>query len=189
METVTARLKETWPEVMEHRGVRIAPLREALNFASEIVGPMSVVLLLAAGFVLLIVCANLANLMLSRAVARSREVSIRLAVGADRGRLIRQMLTESALLAVAGGALGVALANWGARWLDGLVPPDIYRIGSFKLDASGLAFALGASAERRIASTVPGGRRHARPAGLVDEVHEHDRVESLTATPASATKL
>lgn len=151
METVNARLRETWPELMEHRGVRVAPLRESLNFASEIIEPMSLVLLLASGFVLLIVCANLANLMLSRAVGRSREVSIRLAVGAERGRLIRQLLTESALLALAGGALGVLLANWGARWLDGLIPPDLYRVGSFELDAGGLAFALAASLASAVA--------------------------------------
>ncbi len=103
------------------------------------------VLLGAAAFVLLIACSNVANLMLARATGRNRELALRAALGAGRRRLSSQLLTESLLLAIAGGAAGVALAWWGTRLLVSLAPAQIPRLDEIRLDPAVLLFALGAS--------------------------------------------
>ncbi len=98
------------------------------------------------GVVLLIACANLASLLVARAEARQREIAIRLAIGAGRGRLVRQLLTESLLLALAGGAAGLLVGYWTLRSIVGSFPPDIGIIGiDAKLDYRVLAFSLGLS--------------------------------------------
>src|SRR5262249_45732729 len=104
------------------------------------------VLMGAVAVVLLIGCANVANLMLARAGERAQEMAIRAAVGARRGRLIRQLLTESLLLATVGGALGVVLARWGIEALHSAAPVNLPRLGQFQLDSGVLWFTLGLSA-------------------------------------------
>jgi len=137
MGAITARLAQAYPGQMTGFGVKLVPLHE------QIVGDLRLVLLLlfgAVGFVLLIACANVANLQLARASTRQKEISIRAALGASRLRLLRQLLTESVLLAVIGGALGLLLAAWGIRLLTGLgrVPSGTV----VTLDSAVLAYSL-----------------------------------------------
>jgi putative ABC transport system permease protein len=137
--TINARLEQEYPETNKSWGVTVVPLQT--QFSGK-VRPALLILMGAVGFVLLIGCANAANLLLARAVTRQREVAIRLALGASRLRLIRQLLTESVLLALAGGALGIALAYGAMRLVVALSPRTIPRIGETSLDASVLAFTL-----------------------------------------------
>lgn len=103
------------------------------------------VLLGAVGLVLLIACGNVANLLLAQSAARGREVAIRAALGAGRGRIVRQLLTESAVLALVSAAIGLVIAWWGIRALVSLVPPGVPRIEQASIDAAVLAFTLGIS--------------------------------------------
>jgi putative ABC transport system permease protein len=140
--TIGAGLSRQFPKENEGWGVRVIPLAESLVGG---VRAALLVLLGAVSLVFLIACANVANLLLVRAGARSREVAIRTALGAARGRLIRQLLTECLLLGLLGGALGVALAGLGMGALRAWLPADLPRAGDVALDARVLLFALGAS--------------------------------------------
>jgi len=140
MDTITAHLRQQFPEVYPPNGgltFGIVPLLE------QVVGNVRRTLYLllgAVGFVLLIACVNLANLQLSRAVAREKEIAVRTALGASRTRIVRQLLTESALLAFAGGALGVAVAFLALHWVRLLGPQSIPRINDIAIGWPALAF-------------------------------------------------
>ena len=116
---------------------RVTPMKEALVAD---VRSMLWMLFGAVGFVLLIACANVASLLLARATSRSREFAVRSALGAARIRLIGQLLGESILLSLAGGALGVLLANWSLRWIPKMTAFDLPRAGEIHLDGTVLAF-------------------------------------------------
>ena len=139
---IGARLSQQFPAENANHFPSLQPLRDA--FVGD-VQPMLLVMLGAVGFVLLIACANVATLLLARAAARQKEVSIRTAVGASRGRLVQQMLTESLVIGVAGGAAGVLLAAWSLSALRVLLPaqfaelPGIEHLG---IDARVLAAAV-----------------------------------------------
>jgi putative ABC transport system permease protein len=140
MDGIAARIREE-DQLSETSGyyVRITPMQRDIT---QHVRPLVLALLGAVGFVLLIACANVSNLLLVRASAREREVAIRSALGGDRGRLIRQMLVESGVLALAGGVVGLALAWGGIQLLLALRPADLPRLEAVGIDFIVLVFTL-----------------------------------------------
>jgi putative ABC transport system permease protein len=142
MQTIARRLEAEHPRTNAKIGAVVVPLREQIAGDA---GSALLVLLGAAGCVLLIACSNLANLLLAKSTARRREIAVRGALGAGRGRLVRQMLTESAILALFGGVAGLALASAGTRLLETLVPPGLPK-SSIGVDARVLVFGLAATA-------------------------------------------
>ncbi|HEX8161816.1 MAG TPA: ABC transporter permease [Pyrinomonadaceae bacterium] len=142
MSGVMGRLQQAYPNPNAGIGIRLSGARE------ELVGdlrPTLLVLLGAVGFVLLIACANVANLLLARASGRGREMAVRVALGASRGRIVRQLLTESTLLACSGGLLGLLFAVWGVSLLSSFIPADVPRFDETSLDLRVLGFTLAAS--------------------------------------------
>jgi predicted permease len=120
-------------------GVYIVPLREELI---RQIRPALLILTGAVGFVLLIACANIANLLLARAAAREKEMAIRASLGAGKARVVRQLLTESVLLSLVGGAVGLVFSSWGMSTIRGLGPEALPHIGTIGLDPAVLLFTL-----------------------------------------------
>jgi predicted permease len=139
MSAIARNLEKQYPQNRKI-GAVVVPIKDQLVGTTKVA---LYVLLGAAGCVLLIACANLANLLLAKATGRRREIAVRAAIGAGRGRLVRQLITESIVLSLAGGVLGLALANWGLAVLKQLVPRSITETPS--LNSPVLLFALGLS--------------------------------------------
>ncbi len=171
MNTIAERLAKDYPDSNAGTGVVLVPLRTQM--VGDYQKPL-VVLLVAVGFILLIACANVANLMMARTAARDREIAIRRAMGAGQWRLIRQMLTESVLLSTLGGLMGLLLATWGVQLLLGLMPKDIPRLEGVSVDRWALLFTFTIS----IATGVLFGLApawHARKLSLNESLREGGR--------------
>ena len=138
MVAIAGRLAAQFPEDVGW-SVKVMPL---LEFSVRSIKTALIVLLVAVAFVLLIACANVANLLLARAVGRQKEMATRTALGAGRWRIVRQLLTESLLLSVVGGALGILLAKWGMNVLLKLAPQGLPRMNDVSLDGRALAFTV-----------------------------------------------
>jgi predicted permease len=136
------RLSETYPATNQGIGVSLQGLKDF--FYGPTFERGSLILAIAVLSVLLVACANIANLLLARAVARGRETALRAALGASRGRIVRQYLVESALLALAGGAAGLLVASWGMGALARMMP-SVERADEMALNGPVLAFTLGLS--------------------------------------------
>ena len=139
LDAIGPRLAKKFPSDNSGWTIRIEPLQQV------IVGDVRTALLVllgAVGLVLLIACANISNLLLARATSRGKEIALRIALGAGRSRIIRQLLTESAVLGLLGGAAGVLLAYWGVHALISFLPENVPQIHAIRVDASVLVFAL-----------------------------------------------
>ena len=137
MNTIRAQLRRDHPEDYREGTIGLLPVRDAISGS---VRPALTVLLAAVAFVLLIACANVANLLLSRSLSRRRELVLRAALGAGRGRIVRQLLTESAMLGLCGSVLGVALAAFAVSSLGALLPVSLPRMDRMAVDGRVLAF-------------------------------------------------
>jgi putative ABC transport system permease protein len=160
MNRVAAQLSAEYPETNSEVGATVEPLRDT------IVGNASRALLLlfgAVGLVLLIACANVANLLLVRTARRAREFAIRGALGAARGRILRQVLTESLLVATGGGCAGIAVAFWGVRTIRVMAPSSVPRVDEMQVDARALLFTVVAIVATTLVFGILPAIRAARP--------------------------
>lgn len=158
--TVAHQLAQAYPASNGGWGTAVVPLHE------QAVGPVRTALLLllgGVGVVLIMACVNVAGLSLAQSVARSRELAVRAALGAGRGRLVRQFLTEAVLLALAGAALALAVVTWGVRGLVALAPPTIPRLAEIRPDATVLGVTLAVAVLAGIAIGLVPALAAARP--------------------------
>ena len=143
MQTVARRIAQAFPDSNAGYGVLLIPLSQQIVGN---IGPTLWTLMGAVVFILLIACVNVANLLLARAGSREKELAVRTSLGANPGRIVRQLLTESVLLALIGGAAGLLLAQWATAALVKLMPSNIPRIGEISLDWRVLLFTFAVSA-------------------------------------------
>jgi predicted permease len=139
LNAIGARLAKDFPKENDGWTMQMIPLQQRMVFN---VKSALFVLLGAVGLVLLIACANIANLLLTRATSRAREMAVRTTLGAGRNRIVRQLLSETAILGLLGGVAGIALAYWGVQSLASLLPADVPQVNPIRVDKFVLCFAL-----------------------------------------------
>ena len=161
-------------------GVRLVRLRD--DVVSAKLERLMIVLFAAVALTWLVVCANTSTLLMARGEGRSSELAVRLAVGADRARLVRQLLVESAVLAAPAGAIGALVAYWAVRWFVASGPPGMFDLGPVKFDLPIAAFVAGLTA----ASAVVFG---ALPALRVSKVTLHSALRSAARPPRRVCRV
>ncbi len=139
LDAIAARFAKEFPAENDGWTIRMVPLQQMIVGKAR---SALLVLLGAVGLVLLIACANIANLLLTRATSRAREIAVRTTLGAGRTRIIRQLLSETAVLGLLGGVTGIALAYWGVQALNALFPENLPRMNAIRVDNFVLGFAL-----------------------------------------------
>ena len=182
---IVSQLRIEYPKTTDKPDKRLMPLHE------HIVGkvrPALLILLGAVGFVLLVVCSNVANLALMRSEARRREMAIRVALGASTCRLIQHSLTESALLSLAGGGLGLLLASWIGRALVRMAPVQIPRLGEIGMDGRMVAFLLTAAAFSTLFAGLLPALRASRP-DVSETIKEGGSASPGASSRSTARKL
>jgi putative ABC transport system permease protein len=139
LDAIGARLAKAFPVENDRWAIRIVPLQQMIfgNAKSPLL-----VLLGAVGLVLLIACANIANILLTRATSRAREIGVRTTLGAGRARIVRQLLSETMMLGLVGGMTGIGLAYWGVQGLTSILPPSLPQVNVIRVDGLVLGFAL-----------------------------------------------
>ncbi len=191
LQPLAAALRQQYPDANAGHTIAVQPITTALYSSTggeRGLAFVSTVLLAIVGLVLLIACSNVANLLMARAVSRRQEIAVRLAIGASRGRLLRQLLTESVLLGAFGGIAGLAVGYEGCRFLWSFRPPEVARnFVDPKLDGTVLLFALLLSlATGLLFGVVPSLR--ASKTGLVDSLKEETHVAGLAGRSARFQK-
>jgi predicted permease len=187
LQTLAATLRQQYPDANAGHTISVQPVTTALfsgTGGERGLAFVSTALLVIVGLVLLIACSNVANLLMARAVHRRQEIAVRLAIGASRGRLLRQLLTESVLLGAFGGVAGLGIGYEGCQLLWSLRPPDVLRnLVEPKLDGTVFLFALVLSlATGFIFGVVPSLR--ASKTGLVDGLKEETRIAGMAGRSA-----
>ena len=165
MNTIARRLSDQYPETNRGWSAHVIPIRRFV--AGDLTTQYTLMMVVAVGFVLLIACANVANVQFARGAARQREFAVRTAVGASRWRVVRQLLTESIVLSLAGAVVGLAVAEWGVDLIQHYMPADIarYIAGWYEisLDYRAFAFALGVAVLSGIVSGLAPAIQSSKP--------------------------